>query len=92
MGTPLDTHLDIIKNLQNNVEWLIEDYKLKEIDLAIAIEALKFYADKSNYNLVDEGRNYQSSYVCYELDKETYGDKELGTMARKTLENLGVKS
>jgi DNA replication initiation complex subunit (GINS family) len=26
-------------------------------------EALEFYANKSNYSLVDEGRNFQSHYV-----------------------------
>lgn len=48
-------------------------------------EALEFYADKLNYSLVDEGRNYTSSYVCYELNPKTYGDDELGTFAREAL-------
>ena len=48
-------------------------------------QALEFYANKSNYSLVDEGRNFQSHYVCYELNPTTYGDDELGTFAREAL-------
>lgn len=50
--------------------------------------ALKFYSLKSNYSLVDEGRNYHSDYKCYELNEITYGDEELGTKAQQALAEL----
>jgi len=51
-------------------------------------KVLKFYSLKSNYSLVDEGRNYNVDYKCYELNEETYADEELGTRAREMLEKL----
>jgi hypothetical protein len=66
------------------------DAKIAELErkLEIAREALLFYSLKSNYSLCDEGRNYISHYVCYELNEDTYADEELGTAARKALEAL----
>ena len=54
-------------------------------------EALKFYSLKSNYSLVDEGRNYDVDYKCYELNEKTYGDEDLGTKARQVLSQLKGK-
>lgn len=48
-------------------------------------EALKYYSLKSNYSVVDEGRNYNVNNVIYELDEKTYADRELGTKAKETL-------
>jgi len=50
--------------------------------------ALKFYSLKSNYSLVDEGRNYSFEYKYYELNEITYGDEELGTKAQQALAEL----
>lgn len=50
------------------------------------VEALKFYSLKSNYSVIDEGRNYNSEYVTYELNETTYADEELGTRAREALQ------
>ena len=52
----------------------------------ILVEALEFYSLKSNYSVVDEGRNYSVEYVTYELDENTYADMPLGTRARISLE------
>ena len=54
-------------------------------------EALEFYSLKSNYSLVDEGRNYDVDYKCYELNEKTYGDEDLGTKARQVLSQLKGK-
>lgn len=60
--------------------------KIQELKTEIAdkTEALEFYSEKSNYSLIDEGRNYNVEYKCYELD-ENYSDVELGTKARQVL-------
>ena len=64
---------------------LLKVIKIINAENARYREALEFYADKLNYSLVDEGRNYMSSYVCYEVNPKTYGDDELGTFAREAL-------
>ncbi len=56
--------------------------------LEIAKKALEFYTLKTNYNIVDEGRNFSVEYKCYELNEETYDDTELGTKARAALKEL----
>jgi di/tripeptidase len=48
-------------------------------------EALEFYSHKKSYSMIDEGRNYNVEYVCYELNPQTYNDDELGTLAKKAL-------
>ena len=55
-------------------------------ELAEKDAVLKFYSLKSNYYLVDEGRDYCVDYKCYELDETTYSDLELGTKARQVLQ------
>lgn len=52
------------------------------------IDALKFYSLKSNYSVIDEGRNYSVNNVMYELDEDTYNDMDLGTRARAALEKI----
>jgi hypothetical protein len=59
-----------------------------ESRLKEAEKVISFYADKNNYTLIDEGRNYHVSYKCYELNKETYGDDELGLLARQYMEKV----
>ena len=59
-----------------------------EAKLNKAIEALEFYADKSNFTCVDEGRNFMAHYVVYEQNPETYGDDAPGTFARKALREV----
>jgi len=53
-----------------------------------AIAMAEFYKLKSNYSVVDEGRNYNTENVVYELDENTYADTELGTKAREFLASL----
>lgn len=60
-------------------------------DLEVLAKALEFYTLKSNYSIVDEGRNYQVDYKCYELNEDTYADEELGTKAREALKNYREK-
>ena len=76
-----DWHRDYSQNLNAD---LLDDCKAMR-------EALKFYSLKSNYSLVDEGRNYDVDYKCYELNETTYADEELGTKARQTLSQLKGK-
>lgn len=59
-----------------------------ERQLEIAIKALEFYANKLNYTVTDEGRNYSVSCQCYELDEETYDDMTLGTRALQALKQI----
>ncbi len=49
------------------------------------LKALEYYTLKSNYSIVDEGRNYSVDLNCYELDENTYQDVELGTTALQAL-------
>jgi predicted RNase H-like nuclease (RuvC/YqgF family) len=78
-------HFRKIMELQKALE--AKDKRIEELQskLDICIKALEFYSLKSNYSLVDEGRNYSVEYKCYELNEQTYGDEELGTKAKQTL-------
>lgn len=49
------------------------------------IEALEFYADRSNFETENIGIGFQDKYVSIELEKETLNDRELGTYAREAL-------
>lgn len=65
-----------------SVEILELEEKLKE-----TIKALKFYAEKTNYKMIDEGRNYDIDYVLYE-ESETLDYNEIGSRAKKVLEYI----
>lgn len=56
------------------------------------LKALKYYTLKSNYSIVDEGRNYSVDLKCYELDENTYQDIELGTTALQALEEFHAQA
>jgi hypothetical protein len=64
-----------------------ENQKLRQ-ELSAARKDLQFYALKLNYSIVDEGRNYSTELVCYELNEENYADVELGTRARQAIERI----
>lgn len=49
------------------------------------IQALEYYTLNTNYNIVNEGRNYQDDYRLYEVDENTYDDTEIGTVALKAI-------
>lgn len=70
------------------IEPMLKDIEALQAKLDVAKKALEFYTMKSNYSIVDEGRNYSQEYVCYELDEHTYADKELGTTARHALKEM----
>lgn len=54
--------------------------------LDIYEKALMYYSLRVNYVVRDEGRNYNTDNVVYEVDENTYYDVELGTRAREALE------
>ena len=105
IGGQLPTHqiVDVSMNTLNDSIHVIEYSAYEKIkselklnadllaDCKLMREALKFYSLKSNYSLVDEGRNYDVDYKCYELNEKTYGDEDLGTKARQVLSQLKGK-
>lgn len=72
---------DVVKKENAELTRKVADYEA----------ALNFYSLKSNYSLIDEGRNYNVDYKCYELDEETYADVEIGTKAREVLQKYKGK-
>lgn len=67
------------------ISQLADECNSKDVTIAKLKACAEFYANKDNYSLVDEGRDYQSDYKCYELNETTYADEALGTKARTTL-------
>jgi hypothetical protein len=67
----------------------IELSHLLKSQCAKLVDALRFYANKDNYKLVAEVRDYFVEYKCCEVRPETMHDDELGTLARKVLAEIG---
>ena len=91
--------IDFVSSGRVPTEWAVMNYKSgfqatesfhqSKVDKLTEIiskmkDALKYYSLKSNYSIIDEGRNYSTELVCYELD-DYYSDTELGTKAKQTL-------
>jgi hypothetical protein len=56
--------------------------------LKIAIEALEYYSDSTNFEAVDEGRNYHSEWVVEEYNKIMVCGQPIGMIAKEALERL----
>lgn len=54
-------------------------------DVRPLVEALDYYCDGTNFEAVDEGRNYQSEWVVEEYNKQTVSGQPIGQIARESL-------
>ena len=72
---------DAIKHLLDN-----KDEQISKLNKQIKImrDALKFYGDKYNFNITEEGLNYNTRLVIEELN-EISSDCSMGAVARKAL-------
>ena len=53
-----------------------------------AIEVIEYYADSTNFEAVNIGRNYRDEWVVEEYNKRDVCGQEIGTIAREFLEEI----
>lgn len=73
--------LNFVKRLESDLARLrAENEALREV--------VEYYADSTNFEAVDVGRNYISEFVVEEYNKITVSGDEMGSAARAVLEKL----
>lgn len=56
--------------------------------LKVAVEVIEYYADTTNFEAVDEGRNFNEKWVVEEYNKHTVSGQPIGKIAYKALSRV----
>lgn len=72
---------DFIALAANELKPLLENYKR-------ALDVVQYYADSTNFEAVNNGRNYHDEWVVEEYNKHTVSGDDMGSAARAFLQSL----